>query len=207
MLHAAGQADRRAFAAVHYLAPPGQLRTLRDARLADFGAVRRSRLSMHRPGRPNLLAFWAPESQRLVDGLSFAKKNCANVRDCEISLGVEADLPRRESRSSFRVTAAPHATILVMPFRIPIVLTLPEIDALVLEARSAADRARTPAAALGAWRDFVMVQTGLLAGPRVSELCDLEVTDIDLAGAVLAIRHGKGNGPSSIRASKARKLV
>jgi integrase/recombinase XerC len=37
-----------------------------------------------------------------------------------------------------------------------------------------------------------MVQTGVLAGPRVSELCNLEVTDVDLVGAVLNIRDGKG---------------
>ena len=47
-----------------------------------------------------------------------------------------------------------------------------------------------------------MVQTELLAGPHVSELCDLEVTDIDLAGAVLAIRHGTGDKDRNVPIGK-----
>lgn len=80
-----------------------------------------------------------------------------------------------------------------MAAHLPSVLTVSEIDALVVAARAAADAARTPTKQLGAWRDFVMIQTGLLAGPRVAELCALEVSDIDLAGAVLRIRRGKGD--------------
>lgn len=80
-----------------------------------------------------------------------------------------------------------------MARRLPIVLTQAEIDALLLAARSAADNARTPTKQLAAWRDFVMITTGLKAGPRVSELCDLEVSDIDLAGSILSIKHGKGD--------------
>jgi site-specific recombinase XerD len=80
-----------------------------------------------------------------------------------------------------------------MSRRLPSILTTSEIDALLAAARAAADAARTPARQQATWRDFVMIQTGLLAGPRVAELCALEVADIDLAGAVLAIRHGKGD--------------
>ena len=47
-------------------------------------------------------------------------------------------------------------------------------------------------------RDFAMVQTCLLAGPRVAELCDLEVDDIDLVGAVTMIRQGKGGKDRNI---------
>lgn len=80
-----------------------------------------------------------------------------------------------------------------MSRRLPVILNAAEIDSLRVVAREAVNSARTPKKQLLAWRDFVMIETGLLAGPRVSELCNLEVTDIDLAGAVLAIRHGKGD--------------
>lgn len=77
--------------------------------------------------------------------------------------------------------------------RLPTVLTPKEIDALLATARSLADSARTPSKQLCAWRDFVMIETGLLAGPRLAELCKLEVFDADLDGATLHIRHGKGD--------------
>lgn len=80
-----------------------------------------------------------------------------------------------------------------MSRRLPVILTAAESDALLLAARASADGAKTPSKRHVAWRDFVMIQTGLLAGPRVSELCDLRVMDIDLAGATLAIIGGKGD--------------
>ena len=89
-----------------------------------------------------------------------------------------------------------------MSRRLPSLLTASEIDALLFAARSAADSARSPSKQLGAWRDFVMVQTGLLAGPRVAELCALEVTDIDMVGAVLSIRHGKGDKDRNVPIGK-----
>ena len=79
-----------------------------------------------------------------------------------------------------------------MPKRLPVPLKPAEIQALLLKAREEADGAKTPSKQMGAWRDFVMIQTGLLAGCRVSELCKLQVEDIDLPGAVLAIKEGKG---------------
>lgn len=80
-----------------------------------------------------------------------------------------------------------------MSRRLPSILTSPEVETLLTCARAAADAARTPVKQLAAWRDFVMIQTGLLAGPRVAELCALTVPDVDLAGAVLAIKRGKGD--------------
>jgi len=76
--------------------------------------------------------------------------------------------------------------------RLPVILTPRESEALLAAACDAASSASTPTKQLAAWRDFVMVQTGLLAGLRVAELCDLTVPDIDLAGAVLAVIEGKG---------------
>lgn len=80
-----------------------------------------------------------------------------------------------------------------MSKRLPVVLTQAETDAIILAARNAADNARTAKKQWAAWRDFVMVQTGLRAGPRVSELCNLTLSDVNLANAVLAIRGGKGD--------------
>jgi len=80
-----------------------------------------------------------------------------------------------------------------MSRRLPAVLTPEEVEQLLQTARSEAEQARTPAKRLATWRDFVMVQTGVLAGPRVAELCSLAVSDIDLAGAVIHIRRGKGD--------------
>ena len=97
------------------------------------------------------------------------------------------------SGSAICITSAASANLPGMSRRLPSILTPSEIDALLTAARAAADAACRPARQHATWRDFVMVQTGLLAGPRVAELCCLEVTDIDLTGAVLAIRHGKGD--------------
>lgn len=85
-----------------------------------------------------------------------------------------------------------------MSRRLPLFLTSAEVDALLKAARDAADNARTPGKRLCAWRDFVMVQTALLAGPRVSELCDLKVENVDLGGAMLAIIEGKGSKDRTI---------
>jgi len=78
------------------------------------------------------------------------------------------------------------------PRRLPVILTFDEVNSLISAALNAANGANTEGRRYRSWRDFVMVQTGVLAGPRVSELCDLEVSDIDLVGAVLNIRWGKG---------------
>jgi site-specific recombinase XerD len=85
-----------------------------------------------------------------------------------------------------------------MSRRLPSLLTLPEIAALLIAARDAADNARTPIKRTCAWRDFVMIQLALLAGPRVAELCDMSVEDVDLVGAVLSIKLGKGSKDRNI---------
>src|ERR1035438_9960084 len=76
--------------------------------------------------------------------------------------------------------------------RLPVILTVAEVDSLLSTARNAANEANTAGRQYRSWRDFAMIQTGVLAGPRVSELCSLEVSDVDLVGAVLNIRWGKG---------------
>jgi len=85
---------------------------------------------------------------------------------------------------------------------LPVILTPQEAASLLTTARSAADDASTPSKQLSAWRDFVMVETGLLAGPRVSELCDLKVNNVDLAGATLSIVAGKGDRDRNVPIGK-----
>ena len=47
----------------------------------------------------------------------------------------------------------------------------------------------------GIWerRDLAMIRLGLATGARVSELCGLELRDVDLVNRVIVIRQGKGN--------------
>lgn len=69
-----------------------------------------------------------------------------------------------------------------------------EIEKILAAALSAVNDAKTPKKQWCSWRDFVMIQTGLYAGPRVAELCALKVIDVDLgSGAQLAIKEGKGD--------------
>lgn len=91
------------------------------------------------------------------------------------------------------------------PRRLPVILTAAEVDSLLSEARSAVNKANTDGRQYRSWRDFVMIQTGVLAGPRVAELCSLEVSDVDLVGAVLNIREGKGKKDRNVPISE--KLV
>jgi integrase/recombinase XerC len=86
--------------------------------------------------------------------------------------------------------------------RLPAPLKPKEAAELVTQACAAADNATTPVKRLAARRDFAMIQTGLLAGPRIAELCSLEVTDIDLDAAVLMIRLGKGGRDRNIPLGK-----
>ena len=89
-----------------------------------------------------------------------------------------------------------------MARRLPVVLTQAEITSLLAAARAATNAARTPKKQLTSWRDFAMIQTGILAGPRVAELCALKVPDIDLAGAVLHILGGKGDKDRNVPIGK-----
>ena len=53
-------------------------------------------------------------------------------------------------------------------------------------------------------RDWFMIELGLNAGLRVSEMCDLKCSDLHLQNeqSFLSIRKGKGNKPRSIRISE-----
>ena len=89
-----------------------------------------------------------------------------------------------------------------MPKHLPTILKTSEINALLLAARDAADRAKTPSKQLGAWRDFSMIQTALLSGGRLAELCDLKIPNVDLAGAVINIIEGKGSKDRNVPIGK-----
>ena len=78
------------------------------------------------------------------------------------------------------------------PRRLPVPFTESETRALLRQACVELDAARTPGKTFCRRRDAVMLATGLYAGPRVSELCKLRVEDVDLDGAVIAIKLGKG---------------
>lgn len=86
--------------------------------------------------------------------------------------------------------------------RLPVPLRPAEAAALVTQACAAADEATTPVKEFAARRDYAMIQCGLLAGPRLAELCSLEIRDIDLEGAVLSIRHGKGDKDRNVSIGK-----
>lgn len=51
-------------------------------------------------------------------------------------------------------------------------------------------------------RDFAIFQTFLQTGIRVSELCSLTLSDIDLPGAMLFVREGKGKASREIALEK-----
>lgn len=86
--------------------------------------------------------------------------------------------------------------------RLPVPLKPAETASLITQACIAADKATTPAKELAARRDYAMIETALLAGPRVAELCALEVGDIDLTSAVISIKHGKGDVDRNISIGK-----
>lgn len=69
-------------------------------------------------------------------------------------------------------------------------------------AEKALAEAKTPTKARKAYRDLVMVQTGRLAGLRVSELCGLTVEDLDLEDRRLEVRGGKGDKDRTIPIAK-----
>ncbi len=53
----------------------------------------------------------------------------------------------------------------------------------------------------GIWerRDLAMIRLGLATGARISELCHLELRDVDLVNRVIVIRHGKGDKARAAR--------
>ena len=77
--------------------------------------------------------------------------------------------------------------------RLPVILTRTEIERLIAEAIAAADVATTTKKLFAACRDLVMIETGRLAGLRISELCALRIENVDLARRQISVTHGKGD--------------
>jgi integrase/recombinase XerD len=82
--------------------------------------------------------------------------------------------------------------------RLPVILTPFESESLASSARSSAEGARTRIKRRDAQRDLVMLITGSLTGMRVSELCKIRIEDLDLAGQVSSVKHGKGDKDRNI---------
>jgi site-specific recombinase XerD len=80
-----------------------------------------------------------------------------------------------------------------MSRRLPIAFNSAEAENIVSFARGRIDAAKTKGKRFAANRDLAMIVTGLFAGGRVSELCNLQVEDVDLISATLSIRRGKGD--------------
>lgn len=95
-----------------------------------------------------------------------------------------------------------------MARRIPKILTPAEVDSLLAAARDFVNAATTQKKQIAAWRDFVMIQTGLLAGPRVAELCDLHVIHAELnSSPILSIRGGKGDKDRNVPIGKRLQMI
>jgi site-specific recombinase XerD len=77
--------------------------------------------------------------------------------------------------------------------RLPVILTETETESLIAAAMAAAETATTTKRLFAACRDLVMIETGRLAGLRVSELCALRIENVDLAGRQISVTHGKGD--------------
>lgn len=77
--------------------------------------------------------------------------------------------------------------------RLPNWLRPAEADALVAAAIAATTTARTKAKKHAAGRDLLMVRAGLAGGFRVSELCNLQVPELDLGERTALVLHGKGD--------------
>lgn len=74
------------------------------------------------------------------------------------------------------------------PRKLPVYLTAAERDAILEAAFDSAPRG-VPA---GAARNTAILAIGLYAGLRVSEICRLDVGDIDLDAGTIRVREGKG---------------
>ena len=85
------------------------------------------------------------------------------------------------------ITSSSPGPVVGITRRLSSLLVASQINVLRFPARSPTDGARSSSRQRGAWRDFLLAQTILLAGPRIAEPCALEVADIDLANGVLAI--------------------
>jgi integrase/recombinase XerD len=81
---------------------------------------------------------------------------------------------------------------------LPSDLNAGQVEALVAGAQAAILGARSPAKRLCTQRDLVMIHTGRLTGIRVSEMCKLQIEELDLVGQVLAVKHGKNDKDRNI---------
>lgn len=83
--------------------------------------------------------------------------------------------------------------------RLPDFLRTDELDALFETAYQFwQETTKQPKWRVARQRDYVMILTAYYCGLRVLELCRLEVTDIDVAGALLIVRHGKGDADGAV---------
>ena len=96
------------------------------------------------------------------------------------------------------MVAEPEAKNPPKPRRLPVILTDTEINYLLSAAINAIEKANTELQQFRSFRDYCMIQTGLLAGLRVAELCDLEIPDIDLVGQVINVKLGKNSKDRNI---------
>ncbi len=76
--------------------------------------------------------------------------------------------------------------------RLPSSLKAGEVDAILKTAASLRDQAKTPKAKRRAWRNQLLILTGLLMGLRVSELCKLCIEHIDFEASAALISLAKG---------------
>ena len=86
-------------------------------------------------------------------------------------------------RFFYRVTLQQPDMVTMLPYgkrlkRLPVVLSVEEVAELLAAARPGQER--------------VLLQTAYACGLRLSELLNLQVTDIDSARMVINVRHGKG---------------
>lgn len=68
-----------------------------------------------------------------------------------------------------------------------------EAEAMVTAAAQAVEAATAKAKKHAAGRDLLMIRMGLAGGFRVSELCNLQVPELDLADGTATVLHGKGD--------------
>ncbi len=77
--------------------------------------------------------------------------------------------------------------------RLPNFLRAHEQQQLIALAQARMDAAKSAAKLRAARLDWLMLQTGLLLGLRVSELCKLRAEHVDLAQATALVYQGKGD--------------
>lgn len=77
--------------------------------------------------------------------------------------------------------------------RLPGFLRPNEIESLLAVANTELTKAKSARRQTAARRNLLMIQTGLLMGLRVSEICKLRVEDLDFSSGIALIAHAKGD--------------